>query len=82
LLGIGKTEQLSANFDNSKFTKIDYTQTTTIAVNSAMKIVTTHPTDSYTLEKDATDKNKVTNIVITNPEKFWSASKYLVVIKN
>jgi uncharacterized coiled-coil protein SlyX len=82
LLGIGKTSKLSSNFDNSKFTRIDYTQTTTIAVNSEMKMVTTHPADSYTLEKDARDKNKVKNIVITNPEKFWSASKYLVVVRD
>lgn len=80
LLGIGKTAKLSGNIDNSKFQRIDYTQTTSIPVNSEMKIVTSHPADSYTLEKDAKNKDKVTNIVITNPEKFWSASKYLVVV--
>ena len=79
VLGIGRTSKLSENLDNSMFNKIDYTQTTTIEINSDhMKIVTTHPTDSYTLDK--TD-DKVNNLVITNPEKFWSASKYLVVTK-
>ena len=82
LLGIGKTSKIAADFDNSKFTKIDYTQTTTIPVNSEMKMITSHPSDSYTLDKDASDKDKVTNIVITNSEKFWSASKYLVVVKD
>ena len=82
LLGIGKTSKLSENFDNSKFTRIDYTQTGTIAVNSEMKIITSHPSDSYTLDTDIKDKDKVKNIVITNPEKFWSASKYLVVVKD
>jgi predicted RNase H-like nuclease (RuvC/YqgF family) len=82
LLGIGKTSKLSSNFDNSKFTRIDYTQTGTIPVNSEkVKIITTHPTDSYTLETDSKDKGKVNNIVITDPEKFWSASKYLVIVK-
>ena len=81
LLGIGKTSKLSADFDNSKFTRIDYTQMGTISVNSEMKMITSHPSDSYTLETDAKDKDKVTNIVITNPEKFWSTSKYLVVVK-
>ncbi|MBP6334661.1 MAG: hypothetical protein KA444_04240 [Bacteroidia bacterium] len=83
LLGIGKTSKLAANFDNSKFTRIDYTQTTNIPINSKdVKIITSHASDSYTLDKDASDKDKVNNLIITNPEKFWSASKYLVVVKN
>lgn len=82
LLGIGRTSQLSGDFDNNKFTRIDYTQTGTITVNSEMKMVTSHPSDSYTLDKDGKDKDKVRSIVITNPEKFWSASKYLVVVKD
>jgi len=82
LLGIGRTAKLSGDFDNSKFTRIDYTQTTTIAVNSVMKMITSHPSDSYTLEKVAKTKDVVQNIIITNPEKFWSASKYLVVVKD
>jgi hypothetical protein len=82
LLGIGRTSKLNGNYDNSKFTRIDYTQTGTIAVNSEMKIITSHPSDSYTLDKDAKDKDLVKNIVITNPERFWSASKYLVVVKD
>jgi len=82
LLGIGKTSQLSSNFDNSKFTRIDYTQTLAIPVGSEMKIITSHPGDSYTLEKESGSKSKVKFIVISNPEKFWSASKYLVVVKD
>ena len=77
LLGMGKTEKLSDNLDNSMFTKIDYTQTTSVLINSkTMKMVTTHPNDSYTIEK--TDK-MYNSITIINPEKFWSASKYLVI---
>ena len=82
LLGIGKTSKLSGDFDNSKFTRIDYTQTSSIAVNSEMKMITSHPSDSYTLDKDDKDKDLVKNIVITNPEKFWSTSKYLVIVKD
>ena len=82
LLGIGRTAKLSDNIDNNKFTMIDYTKTTSIPVNSnGAKIITTHPSDSYTLDKDSENKKMVKNIVITNPEKFWSASKYLVVAK-
>lgn len=77
LLGIGRTAKLSNDFDNSSFTKIDYTQTMSIPVNSKeMKIITSHPEGSYSLDK--TDK-LINAIVISNPEKFWSVSKYLVV---
>ncbi len=82
LLGIGKTSKLNEDFDNSKFTQIDYTQTGFIAVNGEIKIITTHPTNSYTLEKDEKDNDLVKNIIITNPDKFWSASKYLVIVKD
>lgn len=83
LLGIGKTASLNADFDRSRFTKIDYTKMTTIPVNSdKVKIITNHPSSSYTLEKDSKDKSFVKNIVITDPEKFWSSSKYLVVVGN
>jgi len=80
LLGIGKTSKLSPAFDNSKFTKIDYTQTTSIPLNrDHVKIITTHPTDSYRFENDTKNKSLVRTLVISNPEKFWSASKYLVI---
>jgi hypothetical protein len=82
LLGMGKTSKLSPDVDNAKFIRIDYTQTTSISINSAIKIITSHPTDSYELDLDTKVKNLVKTIVITNPEKFWSASKYLVVVKD
>lgn len=78
LLGIGKTSQLDPNIDNSNFNKIDYTQLEVITVNSSNpKIITSHPADSYTFEKQ---ENKFANLQITDPEKFWSASKYLVIV--
>ena len=80
LLGIGKTTTLRSNVDNGKFTKVDYTALSTIPINSkTASIITTHPVDSYTMNKE---KDKVVSLQITNAEKFWSASKYLVVIKN
>ena len=82
-MGLGKTARLNSNIDNNKYTKIDYTQTMTIPINSdGVKIVTSHPADSYTLDKDAKNKDMVINLTITNPEKFWSASKYLVIVKS
>lgn len=82
ILGIGKTVTLSENFDTSKFTAIDYTQTTNIPIESDnVKIITNHPTDSYTLVEDKTKEPVVTNLAVISPEKFWSASKYLVIVK-
>jgi hypothetical protein len=52
----------------------------TIPIDSKdAKIITSHPSDSYTLNKE---KDKVVSLQITNAEKFWSASKYLVVVKD
>ena len=80
VLGIGKTAKLSQHFDESKFTRVDYTQMGVIPVDSkSMKIITTHPEASYSIDRD---KEMVKSIVITDPKKFWSASKYLVVVKD
>jgi uncharacterized coiled-coil protein SlyX len=78
LLGIGKTSQLDPNIDNTMFNKIDYTHVEVISINSSNpKIITSHPKNSYTFDKQ---ENKFTNLHITDAEKFWSASKYLVII--
>jgi septal ring factor EnvC (AmiA/AmiB activator) len=79
LLGIGKTAKLSNDLDPNMFVKIDYLQTTAIAINSKhVKIITSHPTDSYSFDKTG---NMINNLMISDPEKFWSASKYLVITK-
>lgn len=81
LLGIGKTARLSANFDNSKFTKIDSRQVESIAIDGkSIKIVTTHPAGSFRLDKD--NKEVIKSLVITDSKKFWSASNYLVIVKD
>lgn len=80
VLGIGRTSRLSSHFDNSKFTRVDYTQMGAIPVDSKnAKIITIHPSDSYSLDKD---RNLIKSILITDPQKFWSASRYLVVVKD
>lgn len=77
LLGIGETAKLSNNLDHNMFTEIDITKTTVIPVNSkGVKIVTTHPTGSFTVNKKG---RTVESITIDDPERFWSTSKYLVV---
>ena len=81
LLGIGRTAVIEKDFDNSKFTKIDNTQVLLIPINKKnAKVITSHPTDAYSLDKD--DNGHVTNLRITLADKFWSQSKYLVVVTN
>jgi hypothetical protein len=41
------------------------------------KLLTAHPSSSYTLTQDA---NKQYILRITNPQLFWATSKYLVVL--
>lgn len=78
VLGLGKTPKINANVDPSEFTRIDITEIQSIPVGSKKaKIITAHPSDSYTLVNS--DK-VVEEVTITNPAKFWKSSKYLVVV--
>lgn len=68
---------MEKDFDQQSFTRIDLRTTLKIATNnSRAKVLSSHPQDSYLLE-EGEDKN--ITIKITNPSKFWSVSKYLVV---
>ncbi len=69
---------LQDNFNKSYFTKIDIRVDKEIKLYSRdAEILTSHPADSYSLTRDA---NKQYVLRITRPEKFWSTSKYLVVL--
>jgi len=81
VLGIGKTKTVTADFDKTNFNTIDITKTASIPLEThKADILTNHPSDSYKLEHDPQDKDEVTNLVITNPDRFWRSSKYLVVV--
>lgn len=69
---------LEANFNKSYFTKIDIRVEKEVKLYSkSAKILTIHPSSSYTLQRDA---NKQYVLRITNPQLFWSTSKYLVIL--
>lgn len=77
VLGIGSSRKLSDAFNKSNFEEIDINKFKSIKVQSKKaKIITTHPSDSYTLTQTANE----TVVYITQPEKFWNASKFLVVL--
>ena len=69
---------LQSSFNKSYFTKIDIRVDKVVNLYSkSAKILTTHPSSSYTLTRDG---NKQYTLRITNPDLFWSTSKYLVVL--
>lgn len=68
---------LQANFNKNYFTKIDIRVEKEIKLYSkSAKILTAHPSSSYTLAQDA---SKQYILRINNPDLFWSTSKYLVI---
>lgn len=81
LIGIGRTAKLSQNFDPNVFTAVDITNFDRIPVETKkVKVVTAHPSDAYAVNE--TEKGRVESLEITDPERFWSASRYLVVVLN
>ena len=69
---------LQGNFNKNYFTKIDIRDLHEIKFYSKMaKMLTIHPVSSYTLYRD---NNKQYVLRITNPQNFWSTSKYLVIL--
>ena len=71
-------EVLRSNFNQEYFTKIDIRVDKEIKLYSrSAKLLTDHPASSYKLEQDA---NKQYVLRIENPSKFWSTSKYLVIL--
>ena len=78
-LGLGKSKVLKDNYNNSALNEIDITKTSTIPIDAKdAQVVTNHPTDSYTIQHAG--KDQISSLVITDPDKFWKASKVLVVV--
>ena len=73
-----KTKVLeNKDFNKDYFTQIDIRTDKEIKLYSKdAKLLTAHPEGTYELVKD--DKDQLT-LKITNPNKFWSVSRYLVI---
>ncbi len=77
IIGLGKTTKLSSDFNKEYFTKINIEKTTSINLGAKkIKILTTHPSNSYKL----IGEKPIEKLEINNTKEFWSASKYLVII--
>jgi myosin heavy subunit len=77
-IGLGKSQKMKEDFNKDYFTKIDITSVTSIPLGAKKaRLITTHPAGSYKIEGP---EGKAEKLSITNPEDFWSASKYLVIV--
>ena len=76
-IGLGRVERLSDDFNKEYFTAVNIERTTEIALSGkSAELVTTHAKGSY----EFVGEDGVTGLNITNPQEFWSASKYLVIV--
>ncbi len=76
IVGLAGSKKLKPDFNKDYFEKISTLETRTIPLNSKkVEIITNHPTSSYELEGDEEKTIKILDI-----DRFWSASKYLVVV--
>lgn len=79
-LGMAKNKSINSDFNQTAFTQLDVTDTKIIDVFSTKaELLSTHPTGSYAFVKQG---EKIIAIEITDSQKFWQASKYLVVMTN
>ncbi len=68
---------LNKDFNRDAFTTADMRDVKSLPLNvRRAKILSSHPQGSYNLEVNE-DKNQT--LVITDPQQFWSVSKYLIV---
>ncbi|HSY77689.1 MAG TPA: hypothetical protein VK890_12565 [Bacteroidia bacterium] len=75
-IGLGRVPVLKQDMSSSGFTTTDLTTLHEIPLTgSFVKMVTLHPEKAYKLAHSSPDK-----IIITDPQDFWSKSKYMVAI--
>ena len=77
--GILKVRTLQGVVNDADFTKADLRNVSSIPLNvKKATLMTSPPEGSYTFVKEG---KVITELSITNPEEFWSVSKYLVIRK-
>lgn len=77
-LGMGKTTKINQVLNKKKFREVMIYKTTEIPVQSvSARLITPHDPESYEWVKE---RGQIMSLVIKNPERFWSISRYLVII--
>ena len=78
-IGIGRMDKLMENFNKDYFQTIDIRKTSSIPLlTKKAELITTHPANSYFFA----GSSQIDSLVIKDPVKFWSVSKYLVIKVN
>lgn len=77
-IGIGAGKKLNQNFNKEYFTELDIRLENTFEFDHAkkIKIITTHPSNSYKIYGE----KPVDSLVINGAQDFWSVSKYLLIV--
>lgn len=76
IVGLAGSKKLKPDFNKDYFEKISTLETRTIPLNSKkVELISNHPTSSYELTGEDEKTIKILDI-----DRFWSASKYLVVV--
>lgn len=79
-IGIGRKQGTVADMNTERFTEIDRTKVTTIAINKKKALVISqHPEDSYELVADEENSSVTAYLRILNPTQFWKYTDYLVI---
>ncbi|NND94234.1 MAG: hypothetical protein HKN45_05170 [Flavobacteriales bacterium] len=77
VLGMGTTWKLKNDFNKDYFTELDIREVSRLPLESKkVELISSHPEDSYEL---VMERDQVKEILITDPDAFWSGSKYLTV---
>lgn len=72
-----KTKVMPEDFETSFFTKADKRTLSLLPLHSKKaKVLTNQPSDSYSIE---TDENGMKSLKITNQERFWEISNFLII---
>mgnify|MGYP005843731523 CR=1 FL=1 len=78
VLGLGRTESLKDDFNKDYFSKIDIREQTSFLIYAKKaEVLTNHPKDSYEFRGDG---DQIDSLTILDPEAFWAASNYLVIV--
>jgi uncharacterized coiled-coil protein SlyX len=77
VLGLGKTIKMKKDFNRDYFKKIDIREFKELKLNAKKaRLVSVHPAGSFHM----TGTKTVESLVIDQPEEFWKASKYLLIL--
>lgn len=77
LVGLGRVKTLSKQIDKQQLVELNQKENTSLVLQgSEPKLISSHPTNSYTLVPSGPD---MVTLTIHNPDSFWSNSRYLVV---